>query len=77
MLFHSLLLAGATALTAQAYLVIPETRDETHPVGSPDGHGSIQQVTLNCTECPFRQADGSGNASWVDDFETTLVCRIE
>lgn len=75
MLIRSFVLAGA-ALCANAFLVIPEVEGNTvapevDPIQILDT--KQQQITLRCTECPFREVEQDGKVSWTDGFETTLV----
>ncbi|TQB70755.1 hypothetical protein MPDQ_008102 [Monascus purpureus] len=74
MLIRSFVLAGA-ALCANAFLVIPEVEGNTvapevDPIQILDT--KQQQITLRCTECPFREVEQDGEVSWTDGFETTL-----
>ena len=80
MFLRSFLLgATALALRANALLVVPETEAIAPQDGllalSPVEAQTAQQqlIDLACTECPFREVDEDGEASWTDGFKTSLV----
>lgn len=81
MYLRSILLAGAVALRASAFLVVPEMEPQleqvedgfmkVHPALLQDAQHSLLDVP--CAECPFRQVDANGAVSWSDGQASSLV----